>query len=84
MQVTNACRLGYLQWGEGHTTPKPVSHLSFLFLDPWELEQNVKRYTLKITRVIAIFMEPTSLRQELLWVNIFLFRPVTVRPSTEP
>ena len=47
------------------------------------LDINVKRYTLKITRVIAIYMNPTSLRQELLWVDIFLFRPGTTRPSAE-
>ena len=29
---------------------------------------NIKRYTLKITRVISIYINPTSLRQELLWV----------------
>ena len=42
-----------------------------------------QRDTLKITRVIAIYMNPTSLRQELLWVDIFIFLSGTAKPSTE-
>ena len=55
-------------------TPPPLEFL---------VHPNVKRYTLKITRVIAICTNPASLLQELLWVDIFLFRPGTPRPSTE-
>ena len=44
---------------------------------------NVTFFTFKITRVIAIYMNPTSLRQELLWVDVFPLRPQTMRHSTE-